>query len=72
MNGNGKITKEVYELLEQRDRDGKTCFFTAVENQQTEIMAYLLDQQLFPNLDIFNCRDSVAGDTPLHVAARTG
>jgi len=27
---------------------------------------------VFPNLDIFNCRDTLEGDTPLHVAARTG
>jgi len=30
-NANGQITKQVYDLLEQRDKDGKTCFFTAVE-----------------------------------------
>jgi len=27
---------------------------------------------MFPNLDIFNCRDTFEGDTPLHVASRTG
>lgn len=70
MKGTGKVTKDVTELLEQRDRQGKTCFFTAVEANQSEILDYLLDSEQFPNLDIFNCRDTVEGDTPLHAAVR--
>ena len=68
----GKTTTDSYNLLETRDRDGKTCFFTAVELAQTDIINYLLDAETFPNLDIFNCRDTFSGDTPLHVAARNG
>ena len=43
-----------------------------MENALPEIINYLLDQETFPNVDIFNCRDTFCGDTPLHIAARTG
>ena len=68
-NGATKMTKPVMDLLEQRDREGKTCFFTAVEHNQLEVLDYLLSEGEFPNLDLFG-RDSVAGDTPLHAAVR--
>ena len=31
-----------------------------------------MDKTVFSTLDVFNCRDTFAGDTPLHVAVRTG
>ena len=68
-NGATRMTKPVMDLLEQRDREGKTCFFTAVEHNQLEVLDYLLTEGEFPNLDLFG-RDSVAGDTPLHAAVR--
>ena len=65
-------SKEVSDMLETRDVEGKTCFFTAVEENRTEIVDYLMDAEKFPNLDLFGCRDTMEGDTPLHVAVRVG
>ena len=68
----GKSTKEAMDLLEQRNKEGKTCFFTAVEENQQDIIEYLLNAEKFPNLDLFSCRDTMEGDTPLHAAVRAG
>ena len=63
----GKITKEVMSLLESRDKDGKTAFFCAVENNREEIIEFLLDT--YEHLDI-GAKDTISGDTALHVACR--
>lgn len=58
-------------MLEQRDFFGRTCFFLAVEEGKSEIVDFLLDKSQFPNLNL-NCKDSLEGNQPLHVAVRTG
>lgn len=65
------LPKKVMDVLEQRDANGKTCFFLAVEEGKTEIIDFLLDAKEFPTLNLF-CRDTHEGDLPLHVAVRTG
>jgi len=64
------VTKEVYNLLEHRNRDGHTCFTTAIKADKAEIIAYLLSEE-FPNLDLFG-KDTLEGDIPLHLAVRMG
>ena len=39
----GKVTKEVMDALEQRNHEGKTPFFLAVEHNSEEIIEYMLD-----------------------------
>ena len=55
------------DLLECRDRDGKTAFFCAVEHDREEIIEFLLDT--YESLDI-GVKDTYNGDTVLHVAVR--
>ena len=65
----GQITKEVMDMLESRDKDGKTPFFCAVEHDREEIVEFFLDT--YENLDVY-ARDTMNGDTPLHAAVRNG
>jgi ankyrin repeat protein len=53
-----------------RNREGHTCFSTAIKAGQAEIIDYLLSEE-FPNLDLF-CKDTLEGDIPLHLAVRMG
>lgn len=63
----GKITPEVMAYLEQRNRQGQTAFFAAVDNNCVQIAEFLIDE--YPGLEFF-AKDTIAGDTPLHVACR--
>ena len=65
------VPKAAMDLLEQRCPEGKTCFFTAVEHQKTEIIDYLLETERFPGLNL-NCKDTFEGDIPLIMAVRVG
>ena len=56
-------------LLESRDKDGKTAFFSAVENNCEEVVEFLLDT--YEHLDI-GAKDTINGDTALQVACRNG
>lgn len=60
-----KLTKGVD--LNDKDEEGRTPFFIAVEMKRTEIVDYLLEQD---NLDI-NAKN-IYGWTPLHKAVNTG
>lgn len=63
----GQITPEVMDLLEQRNREGRTAFMTAVHSDCTLIVDFLLDT--YQSLDFF-AKDSINGDTALHAACR--
>ena len=63
----GNQTKEVLAFLEQRNHEGKTAFFTAVEYNYSEVVHFLSDN--YPELTT-NTKDSVEGNTPLHWAVR--
>ena len=39
----GKQTKEVLQFLEQRNHEGKTALYTAVEQNKEEFVSYLMD-----------------------------
>ena len=65
----GAVTKAVMDLLECRDNRGRTALFVAVENGQLEIVNFLLD--FYPHLDL-NAKDTINGDSILHVACRNG
>lgn len=65
----GAVTKEVMDLFECRDNRGRTALFAAVEHGQLEIVNFLLD--FYPHLDL-NAKDTVNGDSVLHVACRNG
>ena len=65
------LPKKVMDVLEQRDMIGRTCFFLAVEESQTDIIDFLLDSKQFPTLNLF-CKDTFEGDIPLHMAVRKG
>lgn len=65
--GTGGSTLAVKQMLESRDRHGKTPFFLAVEQDLFEISAYLVEN--YPQLN-FMARDTITGDTPLHVACK--
>lgn len=60
------------DILEQRNADGRTCFFLAVTEAKTDISNFLLDSKAFLTLNVLNCKDTLEGDLPLHVAVRTG
>ena len=60
-----KITKEVNNMLSQRNNEGKTIFALAVEHDSHEVYNYMLDH--YPNMDMFT-NDNVIGNTPLHHA----
>ena len=60
-----KITKEVNDILGQRNHEGKTIFYLAVEHDSDEIYNYLIDT--FPNLEVFTI-DNIKGNSPLHQA----
>ena len=68
-NMSGAVTKGVMDLLESRDNRGRTALFVAVENGQLEIVNFLLD--FYPHLDL-NAKDTMNGDSILHVACRNG
>ena len=68
-NMSGAVTKAVMDLLECRDNRGRTALFVAVENGQLEIVNFLLD--FYPHLDM-NAKDTMNGDSILHVACRNG
>ena len=63
----GKITPEVMAFLEKRNKEGQTAFFTAVQQNANLIAEMLMD--LYPNLEFF-AKDTLVGDTALHVACR--
>jgi len=63
----GLISPEVMNLLEQRNRNGQTAFMVAVEADCNLIADFLLET--YPGLDFF-AKDSIAGDTALHIACR--
>lgn len=63
----GKQTKEVLAFLEQRNHEGKTAFYTAVEYNQQEIAFFLADN--YPQLTL-HLKDSIEGNTPLHWAVK--
>lgn len=55
------------QLLEQRNFDGKTAFYLAVELERVEIVEYLISVCSHLNAFAKDCRE---GNTPLHVAVR--
>ena len=59
--------KELIQLLEQRNFDGKTAFYLAVELERLEIVEYLLIACSHINVNAKDCRE---GNTPLHMAVK--
>lgn len=46
----GKITPEVINLLEQRNKEGQTAFFAATVHNSPILVEYMIDH--FPGLDL--------------------
>lgn len=63
----GKATPEVMAMLETRNYEGKTAFFTAVECDRIEIVNFLLDN--YPGINVL-AQDTFEGNIPLHCACK--
>lgn len=66
-----QLSKEtkVYEILEQRNNEGKTPFFLAVELGHMDIAQYILSE--FPTINVW-VKDTYNGNTVLHIAVAKG
>jgi len=56
-------------LFEQRNHEGKTALYIAVESKNSEFVTFLMEN--YPKLNM-SAKDTFEGNTPMHITVKNG